>query len=109
MLTEEQSKVGSIWDYNMHYPDFSYPAKQPGFDQHGMYGVDPLFVNPQTGNFKLLESSPAIDAGIAQTDFLYDIEGNSRPSGERWDIGAFEFISGNINIHPEAPNNLKVE
>jgi hypothetical protein len=47
-------------------------------------------VNPPT-NFRLQSSSPAIDAGEALSSVLYDWDGNSRPFGTGWDIGAFEY------------------
>ena len=57
------------------------------------------------GDFRLQPTSPARDMGIAsdvyQTFFdLYgidirkDIEGNSRPQGSAWDIGAYEYTDG---------------
>ena len=64
MLTDSLSKIGSVWDYNIHEPDFTWPIKQPEFDTHGMYGIDPEFVSPESGDFHLMGSSPAIDAGI---------------------------------------------
>ena len=92
-LTEEASKVGSVWDYNMHYPDFTYPAKQPEFDINGMFGIDPMFVDPVSGNFNLMEESEAIDKGFSLPDFSYDIDNTIRPIGEGWDIGAYEYKS----------------
>lgn len=106
MLTEEESKVGSVWDYNIHYPDFSYPAKQPEYDQHGIYGVDPMFVNPNLGNFMLEQNSPAIDIGCTITDFSYDINGIQRPQGDRWDVGAYEFLQG--GNAPNSPTKLRL-
>jgi len=63
--------------------------------------ADPLFIDPDNNNFKLSESSPAIDTGIesdvyAEFESLYridirvDFDGNPRPQGTGWDIGAFE-------------------
>jgi hypothetical protein len=91
-VNDQDSKVGSVWDYNVHYPDFSWPHKQPEFDQHSMFGVDPLFVNPESGDFHLRVDSPAIDAGVALSDFNYDKHIVSRPQGAAWDIGAYEAL-----------------
>ncbi|HDQ73770.1 MAG TPA: hypothetical protein ENN19_16990, partial [Chloroflexi bacterium] len=38
------SQEDSVWDDNIHYPDFAWPPKQPEFDQHSLFGVDPRFV-----------------------------------------------------------------
>jgi hypothetical protein len=90
-IYDEDSKVGSVWDYNLHYPDFTWPHKQPEYDQHSLFGVDPRFVNPGVGAFQLQEGSPAIDAGMALTEFNYDKQATSRPQGPAWDMGAYEF------------------
>lgn len=53
---------------------------------------NPLVVHPETGDFHLTADSPAIDAGTdvdAPTD---DFDGNARPFGAGFDIGACEYI-----------------
>jgi hypothetical protein len=44
-ISEPNSKKGSVMDHNLHYPDFTNPVKQSEFDQKGLFGQDPLFVN----------------------------------------------------------------
>ena len=66
---------------------------------------DPLFANPTsnptTADFRLLPASPAVDTGaledVYQTflnrygiDIQVDADGNLRPAGVDWDMGAFE-------------------
>ncbi len=54
---------------------------------------NPQFLNAVNLDFRLNPSSPAIDQGISSfinTDF----DGNPRPSGSGWDIGAFEYAQG---------------
>ena len=61
---------------------------------------DPQFVNVSMANFRLQVTSPAIDAGSAIKAPGFDFDGNSRPAGFGYDIGAFEYesISGQLNI-----------
>jgi hypothetical protein len=89
-IGDQASKIGSVWDYNIHYPDFSWPPKQPEYDQHSLFGVDPRFVNPDAGDFHLLVDSPAVDGGIGLVAFNYDKDAIGRPQGTAWDIGAYE-------------------
>jgi hypothetical protein len=61
---------------------------------------DPAFASPGTGDYHLQGTSTLIDAGINPLSFIrpelsewiwYDNEGNIRPVGDGWDIGAFEY------------------
>ncbi|MFC2012323.1 right-handed parallel beta-helix repeat-containing protein [Chloroflexota bacterium] len=52
--------------------------------------IDPLFVGD--GDYHLLPSSPCIDAGT-DVDVGTDIEGNKRPQGQGFDIGAYEYVT----------------
>ncbi len=60
----------------------------------GIVDGDPLFANPEVGDFSLLAGSAAIDAGTSpdapDTDFL----GEPRPEGYGVDIGAYEYTPG---------------
>ena len=54
---------------------------------------DPLFILPawgRTGDYHLQPGSPAIDAGTATGAPTVDLEGNPRPAGTGYDIGAYE-------------------
>jgi hypothetical protein len=54
--------------------------------------ADAGFVNPGANDFRLLPSSPAVDAVSPSGSFpSEDYEGNSRPMGEAADLGAFEY------------------
>lgn len=55
---------------------------------------NPLFVDAADGDFHLMPDSPAIDAGSSQNAATDDFEGNSRPCGAAYDIGAYEFGCG---------------
>ncbi|MEJ5309857.1 MAG: right-handed parallel beta-helix repeat-containing protein [Anaerolineae bacterium] len=91
-VSDEASRVGTVWDYNIHYPDFSWPPKKLDFDQHSLFGVDPGFVNPAAGNYRLRTDSPAIDRGLVRYDFNYDFARTLRPQLAGWDIGAYEAV-----------------
>ena len=56
-------------------------------------GQDPLFINTglETGNFKVQNTSPAINAGNAVVFAPEDYEGTVRPQAGVSDIGAYEF------------------
>jgi len=67
-----------------------------------IYGGDyiegnPVFVNPSAYNFYLLSNSPAIDNGSPVNAPKEDYEGNLRPFGSGYDIGAYEY-SGSKSI-----------
>jgi hypothetical protein len=91
-IIDEDSKVGTVWDYNIHYPDFDRPPKQPEYDQHSLFGIDPRFVDPAAGDFRLRVDSPAIDVGMALPELNYDMNAVGRPQGWAWDIGAHEAV-----------------
>ncbi len=67
--------------------------------QHMLNDVDPLFVDPENGNYHLLEGSPLIDAGDPFSP--YD------PDGTIADIGAYPFdwtaVPGSDGSGEEAP------
>ncbi|RYH00168.1 MAG: right-handed parallel beta-helix repeat-containing protein [Alphaproteobacteria bacterium] len=69
--------------------------------------ADPLFEDERSQKFKLRENSPAIDKGLSPASLEFDAynaywqsyggginldrDGNARPLGKGWDIGAYEF------------------
>ena len=53
---------------------------------------DPKFVNPSEADFHLQSDSPAIDNGSSVDAPSFDFDGNSRPQGDGYDIGAYEFV-----------------
>ena len=80
-------------------PDVNHSNIGGGYPGEGNIDADPLFVDPENDDFRLLKHSPCIDTGttVALTE---DIEGNPRPrdipgvghDGEgAYDMGAYEF------------------
>jgi hypothetical protein len=55
---------------------------------------DPLFVSASGADFHLQQNSPAIDKGSSSDAPGNDYEGNPRPHGNGYDIGAYEYGSG---------------
>ncbi len=55
-----------------------------------LWNVNPLFVDATNNDFHLQVWSPAIDAGSILADVNDDFDGNYRPLGEGFDIGAYE-------------------
>jgi predicted outer membrane repeat protein len=67
---------------------------QPGFESgNGNMRRDPLWADPEVGDFRLQAGSPCIDAGTLDALGLpeLDFEGSPRVSGAAVDIGAYEF------------------
>jgi parallel beta-helix repeat protein len=66
-----------------------------GYDIHSNIAApeDQLFVNYSTGDFHLLSGSQAVDAGTGLVSSVVtdDIANVSRPRGNGFDIGAFEY------------------
>ena len=51
--------------------------------------ADPLLVAPAAFDFHLQPGSPAVDHGV-KTGAPTDLDGNPRPQGKGFDIGAYE-------------------
>ena len=84
----------------------------------GSVVANPIFVNASGRNYKLASGSPAIDRGVSIANYdevfrasfgvslLRDYEGDARPSGNGWDVGADEFNAGSNG--PNAPQGLRI-
>jgi serralysin len=88
---------GDVKDYKCDYnfvargASHNYAPLTGNKEEHGINGGDPMFVDPANNDYHLKPNSPAIDKGIALSRFNYDREGNKRPIGANWDMGAFEY------------------
>ena len=73
-------------------------------------GVDPQFVDAANGNFQLMATSPAVNAG-SNTPGQYaakDILGIDRPQGSSTDIGAYEFQGTPVSIAQQPASSSAV-
>ncbi len=61
-------------------------------------GADPLFMDVNVLDFRLLENSPCIDAGVSENAPSEDIEGNERDDSP--DAGAYEYQIINSSDNP---------
>ena len=78
-------------DYNLfHNSDGSTPLGTPYI--HDIWGINPLFVNPDIGDFHLQAESSAIDVGAILKNVTNDLDGVLRPQGNGFDIGPYEHI-----------------
>ena len=78
-------------DYNLFYnSDGSDPLGAPY--THDIWKINPLFINPVNGDFRLQAASPAIDAGVSLKNVTQDLNGIPRPQGAGFDIGPFEYL-----------------
>jgi hypothetical protein len=50
-----------------------------------------LFVDIGADDYHLDADSPAVDAGVSLADVTEDLDGQARPAGAGYDIGAYEF------------------
>jgi hypothetical protein len=74
---------------------------QNGLRDVGTVQADPMFVNAAGHDYHLRAGSPAINAGTASGAPATDFDGNARPQGGAFDIGAYEFTSS--STPPPAP------
>jgi hypothetical protein len=66
------------------------PDEAIGGQDSGNVNIDPRFVNPGAGDYRLQPISPAINIGASFTDIPRDLDGNPRRVGSRTDLGAYE-------------------
>ena len=75
-------------------PTFSHCDVQGGYGGEGNIDADPLFADAASGDYHLTDGSPCVDTGTADGAPDTDFEGDARPQGDGYDMGADEFGGG---------------
>ncbi len=77
-------------------------ATYSGQDDHSLLEEDvaALFVDPSGYDLHLLEDAVAVDAGTSVSAPTEDYDGDPRPQGSGWDIGAYEYGGGQQPTYP---------
>ncbi len=90
-----------LWYEDPIDPIITYCAVQGGWPGAGNIDQDPLFADPQAGDFRLIANSPCIDAGTPEVENLPERDLNGLPrsvdgDGDGMplpDMGAYEYRS----------------
>jgi len=90
------STSGAVIRNNISYGNSqgNYADYGSGTFQSNNLFTDPRFVNAAGADFTLRSDSPAIDRGAFLDTVQVDQQGVSRPQGNGFDIGAYEFNGG---------------
>jgi hypothetical protein len=110
ILTDNTLDRQTLLDHNLYYSaanksfvwDSDEPAerqygtvaeiwKHTHWERHAVSG-NPRFVDPEQLDFRLLPSSPAVDAGMETKHVLMDFNAVKRPLGAGYEIGPWEFL-----------------
>jgi hypothetical protein len=75
---------------------FEYKGQSNWVESNNLRTMDitvPKFKNAADSDFHILPGSPAINAGtnVSSWGYNFDFDGNTRPRGTAWDVGAFEY------------------
>jgi len=102
----DNSQDGHLsYDFDVTYSDIADYSHElhPGV---GNINEDPMFVDPDNGDYHLQVGSPCIDAGTSDGAPVDDLEGNPRYASP--DMGAYEyrdtFADADIDIKPDTLN-----
>ena len=105
------SQLGGDGTFVVTYSDI-----QGGYSGTGNINSDPLFV--VGGDYHLSSSSPCIDTGTSTGAPATDMAGTSRPRGQGYDMGAYEYVgvpvpdikandkNGSITVSSGAPVSI---
>ena len=93
--------------YNWHHsnPMVTYSCIEGGYEGPGNINADPMFVDPENGDFRLDLGSPCIDSANGAVAPEQDINGNSRYD----DIGIPDGIIASASKGESSPRNRSVQ
>jgi hypothetical protein len=102
----QTTQSGTLIDHNIVYGSASgMISVTSGITQtNNRLNTNPLFTAPASNDYHLQSGSPAIDTG-ASVSISIDFDGNPRPLGAAFDVGAYEFVPGGVTA-PVAPSGL---
>jgi hypothetical protein len=89
---------GCVVRNNIYYRTLSMDSEQTEDHNLQVRNYDSNFVDFSHFDVRLKEGSSAIDAGSSEMAPAVDIRGVSRPQGELYDIGAYEYLSGERDL-----------
>ncbi|MFH1740497.1 MAG: right-handed parallel beta-helix repeat-containing protein [bacterium] len=95
LFGNENEKYMRSYDYKIQAShtlidqDFPWDRPLPG---EGNIVADPMFVDPENGDYRLQRGSPAVDSGSPVITVTDDFDGTVRPQGNGFDMGAYEFV-----------------
>ncbi len=86
-------RVNNYWGNNNVVYDYNIYANSNLISAQGPNDIlaDPQFVNPESGDFRLKSTSPAINKAREWGGLDTDFANNARPSNNISDIGAYEY------------------
>lgn len=107
VLIYQNSVPGFVSDYNATIGRFSTDSGDSvlslqawqalGYDQHSIVAQPAdLFINVGANDYHLKKDSTAVGGGIALADVTDDLDGNPRPSGGHYSIGAYEELTNPV-------------
>ncbi|MFC1517203.1 choice-of-anchor Q domain-containing protein [Candidatus Margulisiibacteriota bacterium] len=111
IIWDNTSQINNIATILVQYSDI-----ESGYAGLGNISVDPKFVNAGL-DYSLMHSSPLIDQGTT-SNISIDINGQARPQGDQYDIGAYEYqapmiysfdpLNNSQNVPADEPITLKI-
>jgi len=96
-ISNEASGANITVDHNLiqdYTGEYEYEVRGTDYVEE-----DPKFVNPSGADFHLQANSPAIDQGASTDAPNDDYDGNQRPQGAGYDIGAYEYTESTSSMN----------
>lgn len=99
LFTNNDFNNVTMYDYHINHSlinltDYIIPGAPESYGPQVIFGVDPKFVNPAIGDFRLQTCSPVVNKGnniaASTAGLIYDLDGNPRIFLDTVDLGAFE-------------------